>query len=496
MKGDFTRDTFDPRRHFSRVLMQQGRVQLDADWNEQASIQLHYLRTLAADLIGPHGGPAGKKLGFEIAPSGKTFTIGPGRYYVRGIPCQNDMLTDELGRPIPVPCTEQPGYPFPDSVELEPEGRYLVYLDVWERHVTYVVEPDIREVALGVPDTATRAQIVWQVKTAQLDEGWAREDEEIEAEIEKLKVELEELHKALEEAIESEDADKIKEIQDQIAQVEERLTELLEATESEAAIDCTLLLLHRLRAMHKFGTGAMRARAYVEETPDDPCIIQPQARYRGAENQLYRVEIHKPGQAEDATFKWSRDNGSVIFPILSIESDSKTGTTTVALEHLGHDDRFSLQIGDWVEVIDDDIVLRGSAEPLLRVTYVDRVDMKVTLEGTLASSAGEEPKKHPLLRRWDQKVPTVSDLDLKDGISLEERKWLDLEDGIQIWFGKGGRYKTGDYWLIPARTATGDVEWPGPSDDPAFRRPHGVRHYYAPLWRISTTPQGNVQAAK
>ena len=35
MPGDFSRDTFDSRNHFSGVLMQQGRVQLDADWNEQ-----------------------------------------------------------------------------------------------------------------------------------------------------------------------------------------------------------------------------------------------------------------------------------------------------------------------------------------------------------------------------------------------------------------------------------------------------------------------------
>jgi hypothetical protein len=33
-RGDFTRDTFNPLKNFSRVLMQQGRVQLDADWNE------------------------------------------------------------------------------------------------------------------------------------------------------------------------------------------------------------------------------------------------------------------------------------------------------------------------------------------------------------------------------------------------------------------------------------------------------------------------------
>ncbi len=48
MKGDFSRLTFDPRKNFSSVLMQQGRVQLDADWNEQGAILLHYVRTLAA----------------------------------------------------------------------------------------------------------------------------------------------------------------------------------------------------------------------------------------------------------------------------------------------------------------------------------------------------------------------------------------------------------------------------------------------------------------
>ena len=55
-RGDFSRDSFDPLKHFSRVLMQQGRVQLDADWNEQTSIVLHYLQALASDIIGPFGG--------------------------------------------------------------------------------------------------------------------------------------------------------------------------------------------------------------------------------------------------------------------------------------------------------------------------------------------------------------------------------------------------------------------------------------------------------
>ena len=57
MKGDFTRMTFDPRQHYRGVLMQQGRVQLDADWNEQLDIQAHRAETETRDLIGACGTP-------------------------------------------------------------------------------------------------------------------------------------------------------------------------------------------------------------------------------------------------------------------------------------------------------------------------------------------------------------------------------------------------------------------------------------------------------
>jgi Family of unknown function (DUF6519) len=98
MKADFTRNTFSPLKHFTRVLMQQGRVQLDADWNEQAAIQLRYLRALAADVIGEHGGPAAY-WGFAITelqltpPVHADFRIGAGHYYVDGILCEVDSTS-------------------------------------------------------------------------------------------------------------------------------------------------------------------------------------------------------------------------------------------------------------------------------------------------------------------------------------------------------------------------------------------------------------------
>ena len=40
MSSDISRQRFDPANDFSSVLMQQGRVQLDADWNEYGRITL------------------------------------------------------------------------------------------------------------------------------------------------------------------------------------------------------------------------------------------------------------------------------------------------------------------------------------------------------------------------------------------------------------------------------------------------------------------------
>ncbi|WP_426113110.1 DUF6519 domain-containing protein [Massilia sp. PWRC2] len=55
-----------------------------------------------------------------------------------------------------------------------------------------------------------------------------------------------------------------------------------------------------------------------------------------------------------------------------------------------------------------------------------------------------------------------------------------LEDGVRIGSAAEAQFRTGDYWLFPARTASGDVEWP--SSEVAGQRqaqlqePDGVTH--------------------
>ena len=52
MQGDFTRFTFDPRKGYTKVLKQQGRVDVDADGNEQAFLVDQLDRTARMDLAG------------------------------------------------------------------------------------------------------------------------------------------------------------------------------------------------------------------------------------------------------------------------------------------------------------------------------------------------------------------------------------------------------------------------------------------------------------
>lgn len=152
MKGDFTRRTFRLDRGYSSVRMQQGRVQLDADWNEQVEIQQHLARRQAEDTFGASGVPAETPFGFQIDVTAQGVSIGGGRIYVEGTLCELPRSTL---------FTEQQDLP---GASLDVTFPALVYLDVWERSISALEDPEIAEVALGGPDTTTRTKTVCQVK--------------------------------------------------------------------------------------------------------------------------------------------------------------------------------------------------------------------------------------------------------------------------------------------------------------------------------------------
>jgi hypothetical protein len=145
---------------------------VDADWNEQGAIATRVARTTDVDVIGRTGAPfrPGGEIGHflvHLANHGQDLAIAPGRIYVDGILCENDADAGVFYTAQP----DLPGAPLPG-----PAGNFMVYLDAWERHVTSIDDPLLRDVALGGPDTTTRARVVWQVKLEQVDgaacENW------------------------------------------------------------------------------------------------------------------------------------------------------------------------------------------------------------------------------------------------------------------------------------------------------------------------------------
>ncbi|MFE2725550.1 DUF6519 domain-containing protein [Kitasatospora sp. NPDC059327] len=465
MQGDFSRTTFDPRKHYSAVLAQQGRVQLDADFNEQGALLLHQLRTMVADVLGPAVAPAAGG-GFAIGTVDgrkpqEDLTISAGRMYVDGILVENDLEATYWTQPDLRPRIGH------SADELPQDEPFVLYLRVWERLITAVQDPAVREVALGIPgpDTAARVKTVWQVAAVA---------------------------------------------------VTARTTE--EALREFPA---------RLAAFRP--TGRMRARAKQPPAADDCRYHLPvDSRFRGPENQLYRIEVHTGGPAwstgstgcptdtgtadtgtvaadtaatrRGATFKWSRENASVVFPVVSLSG------ATVRVSTLGRDGKLGLEVGDRVELVDDtiagrvadDLVLTDPPRPaprLRRVLAVDAVDLLVTLD----EQDGDEGcglGAHPFLRRWDHRpapgtasAGTLAAVPADGALPLVEGGWLDLEDGVQVRFepegeARPGTYRRGDHWLVPARTAVGDVLWPQRADGPAPVEPAGVRYHYAPLAHV------------
>jgi Family of unknown function (DUF6519)/Right handed beta helix region len=411
MKGDFSRSTFDPQKHYRGVRMQQGRVQLDADWNENLDILLRRIESETIDVIGDCGVPVhdagfGVVTDFNSLPQAEQdwltaqgfnslgagdFYLTQGRAYVDGLQVENDHSLPFSQQPFVLPAGQG---------LINSDGAYWLYLDVWERHLTVIEDPAIREVALGGPDTATRTQVIWQARLAQANDGATCADE--------------------------------------------------------------------FSPGPSPSTGRLSARTQPADQPDDPCAVPPGAGYKRLENQLYRVEIHRGSDiASGPTFKWSRDNGSVAAAIAEFNVDG--ADTKIRTTSLGRDDMLGLHQNDWVEVLDDATELAGQPGTLVQITKIDP-DNILSLSGSIT---GYDLNGHPKVRRWD----SVGEASLPNDYAA-------LEDGVEVKFDLTGTYRTGDYWLIPARTVPGqygDIEWPQENSNPAALLPFGIAHHYCKL---------------
>ncbi|MEM1177010.1 MAG: DUF6519 domain-containing protein, partial [Acidobacteriota bacterium] len=166
-----------------------------------------------------------------------------------------------------------------------------------------------------------------------------------------------------------------------------------------------------------------------------------------------------------ATWVWSRDNGSVLFPVEHVDDDGLSVQLMTTVR------QFELNVDDWVEWLATDGA--GSPGTLHQVVAIHRDLGTVELEpgvAPAASSPTSTAADAAVLRRWDQQPLEGAPL-VGGAVVMLEDQWQSLESGIEVHWSGDGPYVAGDYWWMPARTALSDIEWPRGADGLAERRP-------------------------
>lgn len=372
----------------------------------------------------------------EGAGSEPTFWIAPGSYHVDG------LIADAQGGGA-FPSTSFPpaaGYPWEESPPgnaplpglLAPAGigsgtRLVAYLEVFERHVSHVEDPGIREEALGASDTTARAQLVGQVKLATV--GGVPP-----------------------------------------ATVEDAAEQLGAAFASVVQ------------------SGGQLTIDVPDSTPStDPCALPDPAGYSGADNRLYRVEVHDGGGLSQVRLKWSRDNGSELFAarrdgqtlLFDAGTPLAAGDIVEVLSHvvdLGDEALAQVSAGGFVpsqravgqlaQLAAVDVT--GSSDEVA-FTLVDPDD--VTVAVAIDDRYGTLPDAVLKLRRWHG----ILDPQLIAAAGPASPGPHVLEDGITVELSITGAYRPGQHWQYEARVRRENANGPW---RPA---PHGPERRFAPL---------------
>ncbi|MGD0830502.1 MAG: DUF6519 domain-containing protein [Terracidiphilus sp.] len=465
MSFDNSRYTFNPFKSYSSVVLPQGRVQLDADWNEFLAEIARRIQAGTLDTMGRAVYPVSTPNAFYISGSSTPYVvnIGQGRFYIDGLLAENHgpapgtwdpALAELSGAPQPaptsitgtpnIPFTSQPYFP---GATAPGAGTYLFYLDVWTREVTWLEDPSIIDTAVGI-DTSGRLQTIWQVR-------W------------------------------------------------------MPAGSANLASPGTDVTCGTPDTGINWPTASagLLTNGVVPNTTTGNCCLTPGTGYTGLENQFYRVQIHQGGPVGKATFKWSRENASVATSVNNIATKANPGGTQVtvlAVASLGRDQVLNFNNGDWIELLDDDIEWNGQPDPaypsgsayiygnpgiLCQIGSVDPTTNSIFLTTQLSSPPVASASLHTRIQRWDQSgvinsTDSKGNLTPQPGLSLSTGDIevpaagtvLELENGLTVSFSTaaGGNFLSGDFWCFSARTD-------GSYDQITTAFPLGAHHHYTKL---------------
>lgn len=420
MAGDYSKSGFGRKDRAAAVLMQQGRVTLDSDHNTEALVLDRRIRNLAQDVWGKSWVPARTTPdAFKLTPvAGDDLAIGPGRLYAFGL--APEVFADESLTLKNQPFLRDPVIPSP--------GPALAYLDVFERELTWVEEPELLEKALHGVDTTTRRQVAWQVK----------------------------LHSSANAAC-GMDLDTL--FPPSFGRLD------TDATGTPASDDPCILpptggyrgLENRLYRVEVHVAGPP-GTAKFKWSRENASVVSPVEAIAasGTKSQLQLMRIGRDQVLRFSIGDW--------------------------VELL--DDRRELagMAGEMARV--------ENIDEASRTVFLDRV-VPQTGSGGFATTPAELAALHTRLIRWDQSLERHGNaVDPATGLMISGPLPIALEDGVQVGFkaapGTSGAMRVGDHWSFAARTVDGSVE------RLQGAAPDGVRHHYVPLAVVTFEPGGFV----
>jgi hypothetical protein len=428
MGSDRARISYNDKQQYRAVVEQQGRVTLEADGNEAQQIFSEEIRREALDVVGPAGTPDnGYEIILPVSNLGNfDFEIRPGTMYVGGLRVHLTVPTAEAG---PIRYRHQPDWIDPSDPAPKPPVHEFVYLHLQEQEISALEDADLKDVALGGPDTTARLRLIQRIVRRP--------------------TQAHDCAGALAEAV----------VQWQAAGLDFNTQ--------------TLRLLPRAQLQVSFQNLV---------GPPDPCEPIAQGGYLGAENQLIRIQVTAPNR-----FVWGYDNASFLYRVEQIEPDHRTLTLRPRPVDAPHQPRQNqavevlrsvarLSNGEYVAYATDRVQTLSTAyDPDMR---------QVLLAAVLPTNylmPGGTPRL--FLRVWEE------ELDFAPGVKVALGA-TGLQ--VTLRTTGGSQFHVGDTWTFAVRPSTPTEVYPQRYHT-AFQPVEGPRQWICPLAVIAwNNGQGSI----
>jgi len=445
MGSDRAKNSYDPTQQYRAVVAQQGRVTLEADWNEAQQIASEELREETLDFVGASGTPDN---GYEVIaaaqpqPQPFDFATGAGTMYVGGVrvfsaqPIKYSNQLDWLDH------VGDPDWVDPANMKSGPPASELVYLLLREQEVSAVEDSALLEKALGGPDTTQRLRLIQHIV--------------------RLPTKGENCSYALEEAIQFWRDDR------------------------GLKFDPSTLRL--------LSAATLKVSFAPPSIPVDLCEPEARSGYLGADNQLIRVQIIGfDSKTQKGTFVWGFDNAAFLYGAEPYGTEVQADNiTTLRLKSRPVDEFHRPRANQVVEVLrsaaklhnDEYIATATGLFTTLTANYelYNGTDGIVNLAKALPANYDKAQTPRLFLRVWEK----IHDFTSGTPVSLEGT-------GLQVTLNNNNQpCHLGDYWQIAVRPGEPTEVYPRRYLE-APQPPDGPRLWACPLAVIGWERDGSLK---